>query len=98
MALQSKPRIEQIRSTLTFKEKKQPNVLRTIYMPNYEVDGARDEIEGLKKEIKEERSFYENIMKNMQDDKASFEEQQRLEYMILRQQYEDLQNSLHMKE
>ena len=51
MALSTKPRIEQVRSTLTFKEKKQPNVLRTIYMPNYEVDSARDEIEVLKKEI-----------------------------------------------
>lgn len=75
MAPQSKPRIEQVRSTLTFKEQKQPNVLRTIYMPNYEVDGARDEIEALKKEISEERFFYENIMKNLQDEKASSEEQ-----------------------
>jgi hypothetical protein len=44
-------------------------------MPNYEVDGARDEIEALKKEISEERFFYENIMKNLQDEKASSEEQ-----------------------
>ena len=75
MAPSSKPRIENIRSTLTFKEKKQPNVLRTIYMPNFEVDGARDQIEELKNEITEERAFYENIMKNMQDDKATFEEE-----------------------
>ena len=75
MAPSSKPRIENIRSTLTFKEKKQPNVLRTIYMPNFEVDGARDQIEELRKEITEERVFYENVMKNMQDDKATFEEE-----------------------
>lgn len=36
-------------------------------MPNYEVDQARDQIEILKKEIEEERVFYESIMKNMQD-------------------------------
>ena len=54
-------------------------------MPNYEVDSARDEIEALKNEISEERSFYENIMKNLQDDKATFEEQQRVEYMLLKQ-------------
>ena len=44
-------------------------------MPNFEVDGARDQIEELKNEITEERAFYENIMKNMQDDKATFEEE-----------------------
>jgi len=44
-------------------------------MPNYEVDAARDQIEIMKKEIEEERLFYEGVMKEMQDEKANFEEQ-----------------------
>lgn len=43
-------------------------------MPNYEVDGARDQIEMLKKDIEDERLFYEQVMKEMQDEKATFEE------------------------
>jgi hypothetical protein len=34
-------------------------------MPNYEVDAARDQIELLKKEIEEERLYYEGVMKDM---------------------------------
>lgn len=42
MAPEIKPKLEQIKSGLSFPEKKRPNVLRTIYMPNFEVDEARD--------------------------------------------------------
>jgi hypothetical protein len=42
MASATKPRIEHVKSGLSFPEKKRPNILRTIYMPNYEVDGARE--------------------------------------------------------
>ena len=37
---------------------KKPNVLRTIYMPNYEVDKAREEIEAIRGEIAQEQEFY----------------------------------------
>lgn len=43
-------------------------------MPNYEVDLARDEIELMRKEITEERAFYDQILKKLQDEKARFEE------------------------
>jgi len=43
-------------------------------MPNYEVDEARETIEQLRKEIDEEYAFYDNVMKGMQNDKATFEE------------------------
>ena len=33
-----KPNYSDVKSTLSFSEPKKPNVLRTIYMPNYEVD------------------------------------------------------------
>ena len=90
MAPITKPIIEDIKSTLSFKPMKKPNVLRTIYMPNYEVDAARDQIEILKKEIEEERLYYEGVMKDMQDEKSTFEEQQRSKYTVVINQYADL--------
>ena len=65
MAPVTKPIIKEVKSQLSFKSNKKPNVLRTIYMPNYEVDAARDQIEIMKKEIEEERLFYEGVMKEM---------------------------------
>lgn len=32
------PKIVQPKSNLSFQPKRKPNILRTIYMPNYEVD------------------------------------------------------------
>jgi hypothetical protein len=55
MAAVTKPIIKQVKSSLSFPEKKRPNILRTIYMPNYEVDNARDQIEILRNEIDEEK-------------------------------------------
>lgn len=72
----SKPRIEEVKSTITsFSSEKKPNILRTIYMPNYEVDQGRDQVEILRKEIEEEGKFYEGLMKGFQEEKAKFEEQ-----------------------
>ena len=58
MAPVTVPNKEPVRSTLSFKQPAKPNILRTIYMPNHEVDGARDEIDILRKEIEQEREFY----------------------------------------
>lgn len=71
----SKPRIEEIKSTLSFRSAKKPNILRTIYMPNYEVDQGREQVEILRKEIEEEAQYYKGVMKSFQEDKALFEEQ-----------------------
>ena len=73
----TKPTIQPVKSGLSFPEKKRPNVLRTIYMPNFEVDQARDQIDILRKEIDEEQKFYQQVMKEMQDEKGVFEEHQR---------------------
>ena len=59
MAPQLEPKVKEIKSQYALKPEKKPNVLRTIYMPNYEVDLARDEIEIMRKEIAEERTFYD---------------------------------------
>jgi hypothetical protein len=42
MAPITKPIIKEVKSSLKITPNKKPNVLRTIYMPNYEVDAARD--------------------------------------------------------
>ena len=73
-------------------------MLRTIYMPNYEVDQARDEIDVIKREIEEQRSFYDKIMKNLQDEKSRFEEDQRVTYMMLKDEYTTHLTQLHDKE
>ena len=70
LAKNLKPNYDTVKSTLSFKESKKPNVLRTIYMPNYEVDKAREEIEILRGDISKEQEFYTNIMKGLQDEKA----------------------------
>ena len=98
MAPVIKPDRVPVKSTLSFKQPKKPNVLRTIYMPNYEVDNAREQIEILRKEIDEERTYYEDIMKNLQDDKALFEEQQRNSYMVINKEYAETLQQLHDKE
>jgi len=67
-------------------------------MPNYEVDSAKQEIESLRKEISEEGSYYEEVMKNLQDDKAKFEEEQRNAYMLLQSRYSEVLEQLHQKE
>jgi len=72
-----------VKSTINFKSGKKPNILRTIYMPNYEVDQGREQVEVLKKEIDEEGKFYEGLMKGLQEEKARFEEQQRAKYIAL---------------
>ena len=67
-------------------------------MPNYEVDNAKDEIEILKKEIADERTYYDDIMKKMQDDKGKFEEEQRQSYLMLENGYTEVLEDLHQKE
>jgi len=67
-------------------------------MPNFEVDNAKEQIESLRNEISGERVMYEDIMKQLQDDKASFEEEQRANYMLLNRQYTDVLDKLHEKE
>ena len=93
-----KPNYEDVKSTLSFKETKKPNVLRTIYMPNYEVDKAREEIEAIRGEIAQEQEFYQNIMKGLQDEKAQWEESQRARYLALKDQYNNALQQMQAKE
>ena len=94
----SGPKIVQPKSDLSYKPKAKPNILRTIYMPNYEVDQGSDQIKALRKEIEDEREYYDNLMRAMHDEKAQFEEGLRERYMKAEQAYDDTLTELHKKE
>lgn len=67
-------------------------------MPNFEVDCAKEEIEVLRNEIAQERTYYDDVVKKMQDEKARFEEEQRIHYMTLYQRYNEALDKLHQTE
>ena len=67
-------------------------------MPNYEVDQGSDQIKALRKEIEDEREYYDNLMRAMHDEKAQFEEGLRERYMKAEQAYDDTLTELHKKE
>ena len=98
MAPFTKPEREPVKSTLSFKQPQKPNILRTIYMPNFEVDAAREQIDILRNETEDERIYYQDIMKNLQDEKASFEENQRNVYLVSIHRYQETIEQLHQKE
>lgn len=87
-----------MRSQYAFKPDQKPNILRTIYLPNYEVDSAKEEIEVLKNEIAVERKYYEDVLKRLQDDKIAFEEEQRVLYLDLQEKYQTVLEKLHQTE
>ena len=60
-------------------------------MPNFEVDEAREQIDIMRKEIDDEQNFYQQVMKEMQDDKGVFEEHLRSKYQVLMNRYEEVQ-------
>lgn len=68
------------RNSLAYKPTQKPNILRTIYMPNYEVDEGTEQIKTLRSTLDEERAYYEDLMRNMHDEKAQFEEGLRSRY------------------
>lgn len=98
LALLNQPRVEEVRSKYSFSEKKTPNILRTIYMPNYEVDGAKEQIEAIRKEIAEEKQYYLDVMKSLQDEKIQYEDEQRAHYLVLKEKYDEVLKQLHEKE
>ena len=67
-------------------------------MPNFEVDQGREQVQILREEIDNEKVYYEDILKSLQEEKAQFEEQQRAKYMLLNSEYENLLKELHDKE
>jgi hypothetical protein len=44
-------------------------------MPNFEVDQGREQVQILREEIDNEKVYYEDILKSLQEEKAQFEEQ-----------------------
>lgn len=93
-----KPKIEPVKSKIAIQPQKRPNILRTIYMPNYEVDEAKKQIQILRTEIEDEKSYYQDIMKQLQDQKIKDEDDQRNRYLAMKEEYEELLQKLHQKE
>jgi hypothetical protein len=94
----TKPKIVQARSTLAYKPKMKPNILRTIYMPNHEVDEGSDQIKALRGTIDKEKEYYDDLMHGMHDEKAQFEENLRSRYLELEDKYTGSLQALHDKE
>ena len=94
----TKPKVVEPKSSLSFQPKRKPNILRTIYMPNYEVDQGTDQINKMRDLIAEEKEYYEGLMKDMQEEKVGFEEGLRDRYIGHDEQYNEALNTLHEKE
>lgn len=98
MAPLLQPKIDPVKSKYSMKPDNKPNVLRTIYLPNFEVDSAKDEIESMHREIAAERAYYDDVIKKMQEEKMKFEDEQRMHYLALQQRYQEVLEKLHSTE
>ena len=67
-------------------------------MPNYEIDEGKNQITQLRQAIAEEKEHYAQLMNQMQEDKANFEENLRGRHMELQESYEHSIEMLHEKE
>ena len=76
----------------------QPNVLRTVYLPNEKVGQMKSGNDHLNKQIQAERADHERVQMQLRDQKAQFEEQQRERYLHYKTKVEDLMREIHEKE
>jgi hypothetical protein len=67
-------------------------------MPNYDVDEAKKQIEALRKDIENDRVYYLDLLKSLQDDKALSEEDQRHRHQVAKDRYSDILSKLHSQE
>ena len=59
----------------------QPNILRTVYMPNEQATSAQKEANKLNQQIDEQRMQFEGVISSLRDQKIAFEEQNREKYL-----------------
>ena len=57
------------------------NILRTVILPNENVDRLKDEIDVLNREIASERAHYERLIESKRQEKSEFEEGLRQRYL-----------------
>lgn len=67
----------------------QPNILRTIHLPNEKVGKIRAETDRLNDQIQEQRSKFEAVILRCRDEKGAFEEQMRENYIKNRETLEE---------
>ena len=68
--------------------KQNPNILRTVYMPNDKIGQIKSETDKLNAQIQEDRAKFEKVILQLRHDKGSFEEMQREKYLKNRQELE----------
>ena len=76
----------------------QPNILRTVYLPNEQVGNLKTSNEQLNREIQAQRADHERVLMQLRDQKAQFEEQQRERYLHYTGRVEQLMKEIHEKE
>ena len=76
----------------------QPNVLRTVYMPNEKVGQIQTENDRLNGQIQAQRADHERILMQLRDQKALFEENRRGQYMHYKERVEELLRQIHETE
>ena len=71
-------------------ETSNPNVLRTVYLPNEQVGHLKSENDTLNRQIQQQRAEHERVLMQLRDQKAQFEETQRDKYLGYKQRVENL--------
>ena len=78
--------------------KQNPNILRTVYMPNDKIGQIKSETDKLNAQIQEDRAKFEKVILQLRHDKGSFEEMQREKYLKNRQELEQISNEIQQLE
>lgn len=76
----------------------QPNILRTVYLPNEQVGQLKTSNEHLDRQIQAQRADHERVLMQLRDQKAQFEEQQRERYLHYKTRVEELMQQIHETE
>lgn len=66
----------------------QPNILRTVYLPNEQVGQIKTDNDKLNSQIAQERVEHERVLMQLRDQKGQFEEDQRVQYLVKKQRVE----------
>ena len=72
-----------------------PNILRTVYLPNEKVGQIRSESDRLESTIQSQRAEFERVIMHLRDEKAAFEEDKRTQYLMNKREIDDLTQQIH---
>lgn len=72
-----------------------PNILRTVYLPNEKVGQLRTENDKLEAAIQEQRAQFERVVMQLRNEKAAFEETKRDTYLKNKQEADAMLKEIH---